>query len=809
MRHIAHFIAFLFKLLFTLLVIGGVTGALLGYGFYQYFTNDLMGSQEAIIDLASTEVSLSSKLYYLDKATGEYREWVTLENAENRIWVHEDQIPDLFKKAVVSIEDERFWTHPGVDWKRTAHAAVNIFTGEKVFGGSTLTQQLIKNITQDKEVTIHRKILEIARALTMEKRYNKSLILEWYMNIVYFGNGQYGVGTAAEYYFGKDISDLSLAEMCCIAAITNNPSLYNPYSFPKNNAERRALILDKMVELGYISEFAARSAKNEELELVKTHDRGTAMAEVYPYYVDAVIEDVIEYFQETKGITREHASALLYHGGYNIYTCIDMDIQKKMDAIYQDVSKIPETRDGKRLQSSMVVIDPYTGDIVGLEGGVGQKTVARGLNWATSPLGRRPPGSSIKPISDYGPALEKGLITPDTYFLDAPGLSLKGTKWFPKNDGNRYYGNVTVRTALRRSLNTVAAQIMDQLTPAASYQFLTETLHMSLETADCDYAPLAAGQLTIGTTTREMASSYTIFPAMGQYTQGRTFSQIYDHDMNLVAENTPVTNQAISEKTAYWITDMLQEAVQYGTGTDAQISNMPAAGKTGTTTSAKDRWFVGYTPYYVGAVWTGYAEPARISVSGNPAAKIWSMVMESIHDGLEYREFTVPEDTSLTNTPEYTEPEDQTQDPYWQWTNPWYPGYGQWVEDPGYGQDPGIELPVEPWPEEVPPDQWAEEPQDPGVDEPAQDQWTEDPQDQWIEGDWIGGQDDWNSGGWLGDDWVEEPDTQWQEPDTQWEDPGWIGEEMPDESEPPPEWQSDAPSDELFFGDDIAPPWLV
>ena len=654
------FLTGFFKVFGTLLLIGILTGTMLADLFFHYIKTDIWESEEVRIDLSRMPVNLSSKLYYLDKDTGEYKEWVTLVNNENRVWVSIEDIPVDFQHAFVAIEDQRFYTHHGVDWKRTIAAALNIFTGNRIFGGSTITQQLIKNLTEDNEVTIRRKIVEICRALKLEQRYDKEEILEWYMNIIYFGRGQYGIASAAKYYFGKDVSDLSLSEMCSIAGITNNPSRYDPYVFPQNNEDRRDLILDKMLELEYIDEEQLAQAKAEEFTFLSRDSASAAKAEVYPYYVDTVIEDVLDYFQSAYGVSEAQATSMLYYGGYHIYTCVDMEIQKKMDSVYQDLDKIPKTKDGKQLQSSMVVMDPYTGDIVGIEGGVGEKTVARGLNWACSSLGRRPPGSSIKPIAVYGPALDGGLITPDTVFLDAPDIQLKGTDWFPKNDDWKNRGPITIRSGIISSLNTVAAQVIDILSPARSYIFLTNTLHMSLEESDQDYAPLAAGQLTVGTTAREMASAYTIFPNQGTYTQGRTFSKIFKNDWTLLYDNQPVSNYAISEKSAYWMTDMLEDAVAYGTGSGARLNGMHCAGKTGTTSDNKDRWFVGYTPYYVGAVWCGYETPKKISVSGNPSAKLWKSVMELIHEDLEDTPFPVPDDTYLESVPGYSEntPED-------------------------------------------------------------------------------------------------------------------------------------------------------
>lgn len=632
----------LLKIIWTLILITICTGCLMGWFFYKYITVQVMPSEKVQINLETMPVNLSSKLYYKNTDTGEYVEWLTLQNTENREWLDYSDIPDDFKNAFVAIEDERFWTHPGIDIKRTVAAGLNFITGRTVFGGSTITQQLIKNLSGDNEVTINRKITEICRAIKLEQTYDKTQILEWYLNIIYFGGGQYGIQAAANYYFNKSAGELTLAEICAITGITNNPSKYNPYSYPENNQKRRRIILDKMLELEYITQAEHDKAYNEELTFAEHSQQQKSGAIVYPYYVDAVIDDVIDYFQEANHVSKEQATRMLYYGGYNIYTCVDMRIQNIIDNTYQNPENIPKTRDNKQLQSSMTVLDPTTGDIVGLAGGVGEKKISRGLNWATSRLGRRPPGSSIKPISTYGPAMDMNLISPESKFMDAEDVKLRNTDWMPQNDSRRYYGLVNMHDAVVKSLNTIAAQTMDLLKPDVAYAFLTNTLHMNLEPEDNNYAPMAVGQLSLGTTTREMASAYSIFPNMGIYKQGRTFSHITDHEGQLKYENQPVMELAIKENTAYWMTKILQDTVTYGTGSGAKLTNMPAAGKTGTTTNAKDRWFAGYTPYYIGVVWTGYETPSTMHVNGNPAAKIWKQVMEEIHKDLPYKDFITP-----------------------------------------------------------------------------------------------------------------------------------------------------------------------
>lgn len=640
-------ISLILKTIGTIILIGMTTGAIFACIFVIYIKTNLIGSSALDVTLEEVKLNLSSTIYYKDSSTGQYKELVTLDNGQNRIWIDYEDIPKDFEHAVVAIEDKRFYKHNGVDWFRTSGAFVNMFLGMRnTFGGSTITQQLIKNVTLDNDTTVQRKLTEIFRALEFEKKYDKKDIIEWYLNYVTFGHNQNGIGAAAEYYFGKEVSELSLAEMASIVGITNNPSLYSPYISPENNKSRQELILDAMYDQGYITMEERDAAKAEELHFVPWTTSRTTGVEVYSYYIDTVIDDVISYFSESKGVSTTVASNMLYYGGYSIYACIDVDIQKKVDSIYQNLEEIPETTgSNQQLQSSIVIIDPYTGDIVALAGGVGEKTTARGLNWATSNLGRRPAGSSIKPVAIYAPAMDLGLITPDTTIEDAADIKLSGTDWFPYNDDHKNYGVVTLRYGVMRSLNTVAAQVLDMLTPQVSYNFLTSVLSFDLVEDDCNYAPLAMGQLTVGTNAREMASAYTIFPNSGVFTEGRTFSAIYDSNGTLVYNNIPESHPAISDTTAYWMNSILTDAVNGGTGTAAQISGMVVAGKTGTTSDNKDRWFVGYTPYYVAAVWTGYPTPEKISTSGNPAAKLWQKVMSLVHEDLPYKEFSTPANT--------------------------------------------------------------------------------------------------------------------------------------------------------------------
>ena len=630
-----------FKVLGTILLIFLITGLLFACIFAYYVKTCL--TPNINISLEDYKLSESSTIYYQD-SSGQWQELVTLAGEQNRIWVDYDQIPWYMEKALVAIEDKRFYEHKGVDWYRTAGAFVEMFAKmETSYGGSTITQQLIKNLTGEDDVTIQRKLSEIFAALELEKTYDKQEIVEWYLNAVYFGEGAWGVQTAAQTYFGKDVSELSLAECACIVGITNKPTLYDPFYNEEKNKERQETILREMYDQGYIDYQTYIDAVNEDISSAFVHSPGEEYSqEIYTFYEEMVIDDVITDLMELKGISYKAASTLLYNGGYSIYSCLDPNIQAIVDNVYQNVENIPSTwRSSQQLQSSIVIMDPYTGQVKAISGGVGEKTQNFPLNRATKT--QRSPGSSIKPIASYGPATEYGLITPNTLVNDAANIHLSGTSWYPSNDGGGNFGVLTILEALQYSLNTVAAQIVDKLGPERSYDFLQNRLGVtSLVPDDCAYAPMALGQLTNGITVREMAQAYCAFVNDGIFTYARSYTKVLDSDGSVLIDNQPETIVAFSPNTAYVMTYMLQNATARGTGTEAYLGTMPVAGKTGTSTDYKDRWYVGCTPYYVAAVWTGYDTPERIYCSGNPAAQIFKKIMRPIHEGLEYKSFPWP-----------------------------------------------------------------------------------------------------------------------------------------------------------------------
>ena len=650
------------RIVVTVLMVFLLTGMFFACIFAYYVKTEL--NQKVKITLEDAAMDLSSTIWYTD-ANGEAQELQMLTSTVNRIWVDYKNLPDGMEHAVVAIEDKRFYQHRGVDWYRTAGAVVQMFFSmSNDFGGSTITQQLIKNNTQNKADLVSRKLLEIFQALELERTYEKSEIIEWYLNTVFFGEGCYGVYTAAHTYFGKDVWDLSLAESASIIGITNNPSKYDPFianiitdkdldltlTCREWNKYRQELILQQMYEQGYITYEEYQEAKAEELNFILPVNEVRSQT-VNSFYVEMVIRDVLADLKEEFNYNDQSAQQKLYHGGLQIYACIDPYMQAIVDEVYRDIDSVvpkPYRASDQQLQSGMMIVDPYTGEIKAIGGAVGEKTANAVWNYATD--SRRQVGSSIKPLSVYGPALEYGLITQNTLVNDSRDVKLSGTNWYTRNADGSYDNIITIRRALQFSKNTVAAQIVDKLTPRVSYEYLTTKLGFtSLVPADADYAPMALGALTVGATVREMAQAYTAFPNNGVMTYARSYTKVLDSNGRVVLDNSAKTITAFSPNTAANICNMLENAVNYGTGSEARISGLSVAGKTGTTTENHDRYFVGFTGYYVAAVWTGYDIPATMYYGGNPAANIWKAVMQPVHAGLENRTFPAPTIGAPTN----------------------------------------------------------------------------------------------------------------------------------------------------------------
>lgn len=633
------------KVIATILLIAVVTSAICATVFALYIDQYIKPYIDNI-DIEDIQLNLTSFVYATDPETGEEIELEQLHDEENRIWVEYEQIPDHLINALIAVEDSRFRTHKGVDWIRTIGATINMVVPIPGFagGGSTITQQVIKNITGEDDVTAQRKIQEILRALEFERNTTKNDILELYLNIVYFGHGCNGIEVAAQTYFGKTVSELSLAESAAIVGITKSPTYYNPLRHPDHNKERQELILLLMKNQGLIDEKTYEAAKAEKLVFNEAASDLTNQP-MQSYYVDQVINDVIAALVEEKGYSETYAKNLLFSGGLKIYCNIDLDVQEVLDSVYQDPDQFPIITGDKQPESAMVIMDPYNGQVKAMVGGRGEKTTNRAWNRAT--MTKRQPGSSIKPLTVYAPGIEYGFITPASVFDDSP-LN-EETRW-PKNQSSGFSGRMTVKKAVQLSTNTVATKVLDLVTPERSFSFATVNLGLDLVRSktiseqvfsDIDYAPLALGGLTDGLSVLEMTAAYASFVNKGVYTEPSTFSLVLDSENNVILDNTPDTHVAMKEKTAYYMNYLLQSVVTSGTGTKAQLENMAVAGKTGTTNDDKDRWFVGYTPYYVAAVWLGYDTPKEIKLdkSYNPSLYVWKAVMEQLHEGLEPKTF--------------------------------------------------------------------------------------------------------------------------------------------------------------------------
>ena len=642
----------LLKLLVTVLAIGVLTAGMFYRTFMKYV--DTVLEPEMDVDLSAYTLKQSSTIYYQDKATGEWLELTKLHGDENRTLVDYRQIPDHVVKALISIEDQRFYEHEGVDWKSTARSVYDTLTGNNARGASTITQQVVKNVTGENQVTIRRKILEIFRALRLHEKYTEEEILETYFNLVFFGHKAYGIEAAAETYFGKHVEDLTVAEGAAIVGITQYPWQYDPLRNDKTreaNRNRQLDVLYKMNEQGWLSDADYEAAKAEKMvfvgdaDYVETHydeSDSAANTQLDSFFVEQVYRDVIKAFREM-GYGERAAAQMIYNGGYQIYATVDMDIQNLVESIYADRENFDyPSKSGQQLQSGMTVIDNATGNIVAIGGRVGERKGA--LEWSYA-ANNTQCGSAIKPLSVYAPALEAGVVTAASVIDDYPVMELNGSAW-PVNAYRGYRGLSTIQFALQQSSNTCAVRTLMKLGMATSYAFLQDKLGFTTLTDD---DLVKVGNLALGggaVNTIEMAAGYATFANNGVYIEPRTFSQVLDSNGNMFYDNTQETHVALKETTVYTMNELLKSVMKSGgTGTAAAFSGMTQAGKTGTTNEKKDRYFCGYTPYYTAAVWSGYDTPERILPEAvNPSALAWKMVMSTIHEDLPDKDFPTTSD---------------------------------------------------------------------------------------------------------------------------------------------------------------------
>ena len=716
----------LLRVIFLSLLAILVIGACAGLGAFK----GLLDSAPDIDDVNIVPVGEATFVY---DANGNQLQKLTAPNS-NRMPVTLDKIPKDLQNAVVAIEDERFYEHNGINIRGILRAGVKgiLSGGNFSEGASTITQQLLKNNVftgWTNESTVQRftrKIQEQYLALQLEKHTSKKVILENYLNTINLGNGNYGVQAAAQDYFGKDVSELTLSECTVIAGISQNPTRFNPAVNPEENTKRRVMVLDHMLDQEYISK-----EQYDECLADNVYERIQQVAQqqqeeenkVYSYFIDELTEQVVKDLQEQRGYTESQAYNALYSGGLRIYTTQDPIIQQICDEEYANPNNFPAgsqvlldyrltvkhpngeqenyskemlqdyfiqnenqnftllfnsqedaqahvdaykasiLADGSQVvaevanfipqpQSSICIIDQYTGYVKAIVGGRGQKSSSLTLNRATNTL--RQPGSTFKPLATFAAALNEGGMTLADTFEDTPYKYKDGTPLY--NYDHAYHGTVSIRTAIQESYNIPTVKAMEKITPALGVEYLkkfgfTSILDTQTEipAGSGDYfsdvnLPTALGGITKGVSNLELTAAYAAIANNGTYIKPVFYTKILDSEGNVIIDNTPEKTTVIKPSTAYLLTSAMEDVVKKGTGKRLKLNNMPVAGKTGTTDNYKNLWFAGYTPYYTCAVWAGY-DDNTVLPSGTARTyqqTLWRTIMQRIHNDLPSKEFEMP-----------------------------------------------------------------------------------------------------------------------------------------------------------------------
>ena len=570
----------------------------------------------------------------------------TLSGDENREIITLEEMSDYIPMAFVAIEDERFFEHMGVDFRRTAAATFNFIRGDVTFGGSTITQQLIKNITNEDDVSWRRKADEIARAYFLERELSKDQILETYLNVIFLGSRAHGVQVAANFYFNKDASEITLAEAAFLAGVAHMPNAYIPFGNEEDEAVQNRIrvrtitVLDKMLELEKITleEFnEARAIVENGLPFYE----GAIVETVFSYHTDAAIMQIIDLLRTENDWTHEAARRHLFSGGFTIYTTQDTAMQAQLEA----EMALPNYRIASRRhagvtsQASMTIIDHSNGFVLATVGGLGEKTEAFGLNRSTQH--QKQTGSAMKPITVLGPGIDQGIITAGSVYEDAE-FTVGGVTF--RNQDRRFRGNMTMRDASAQSTNIPFLKAVRDVGTDRAMQFSRDVGISRIVEADNNMASLALGGLTRGSNTLEMAAAYAVFANGGVYIEPTFFTRVVDSNGNTVRETQRTERRVMSEAAAFVVTDILIETGRTGTATHITVPGMQIASKTGTTNNDHDRWFVAYTPHLTGAVWFGFDENETVHFPGrNPATLIWQGAMRRVHEGREPRSFVRPE----------------------------------------------------------------------------------------------------------------------------------------------------------------------
>ena len=711
----------LFKALLICIVLAAVVGVAGGGLFIKKIIDD------------TTHVSASdvkpkgfTTFVYADDGSTEIERFVS--SGSNRVYKSVDEIPKDLQHAFVAIEDERFYKHNGIDLQGIARAAVVGIArgGNFTEGASTLTQQLIKNnvfpnFTKEKTFydKFQRKIQEQYLALQIEKKMDKSEIIESYLNTINLGQNCLGVQAASQRYFGKDVSDLTLSECAVIAGITQSPSTYDPITHPDNNKVRRNKVLKNMLEQDYISQKQYDEALADDVYArIQTTNTASQADNTYSYFVDALAQQVIQDLKDQLGYTDTQAYNAVYSGGLSIYSTQNQTMQQICDEEANDDSNYPglkeygldyaltvtradgstenygsnniknyvketygkdqgllySSEDAARAmveewkatiaregdtyderititpqpQSSITIMDQKTGQIKAMVGGRGEKASSLGLNRAYQGS-KRQPGSTFKILAAYAPALDSCDKTLATTIDDEP-YTLKNGQVL-RNANKQYGGTTTLREGIKRSINVVAVKLSDEITQELGYEYCqkfgistlvkNKTINGKVFD-DSTSQTLALGGITEGVYNYEMCAAYATIANGGEYNKPTLYSKVVDHDGNVLLDGTGESHTVLKDSTAYLLTSAMEDVVNSGTGTACQLPNMPVAGKTGTTTSNKDLWFCGFTPYYTCAVWGGYDDNKECDYDTSFRFRLWKGIMSRIHENLEEKDFKVP-----------------------------------------------------------------------------------------------------------------------------------------------------------------------
>ncbi|MBR2342839.1 MAG: transglycosylase domain-containing protein [Clostridia bacterium] len=572
-------------------------------------------------------------VYYAYDESGAACEVYRTSSARRSEWFSLEAVGENLVNGFLSAEDREFFKHGGVNYKRTLAALFNhIFKARAEFGGSTITQQVIKNISGDNQHTLKRKAEEIIRAKRLEREHSKEEILELYLNIVPMGNNIYGVGRASEVYFGKSPAELSLAEAATLVGITNAPARFDPYRHPEECVAKRNRVLYAMLDNGKISEEEREIAREEELRVLNKRSEGSNISS---WFIETVEADILRDLSQEYGIS-ESAARIILDGGTEVYTTMNREVQGILEKYFGNTDLIsPATGAGHNM--AMAVCDANSGALVGIVGALGEKRAEKILNLALSP---RVPGSALKPLALYAPLLDSGEINPASRVLDEPLYLTRGDgeeRPYPRNSPDVYDGEMTVRDALRLSKNTVACRLYDSLGGERIYKILSDGYGISSLDAKADkgMAALALGQLSRGVSIRRLTECYTAFTRDGTVGRGQSYHKLLSSTGEELLRYRTEDRAVLKSETAHLMTDLLSSVVEDGTARAVTLKSIvDTAGKTGTSSGSRDKTFVGYTPYFTAGIWCGSEGGSGSAVNNSLHLMLWDRIMVEIHERL-------------------------------------------------------------------------------------------------------------------------------------------------------------------------------